>query len=274
VDATIRACGSLAGWAAAAGRYPEALAGRDSLLLLLERCSDAAADLAAAPACATLVDAQGTSSPSPSLTPTATASSSPDPTPSPTPSPSPTSGPSPRPSAEARLVRLPRFDARVKGADRVRTFAIRGSSPEKLLQAMQVEAAAVCPRHASACTQTQPRIRPRIATNALTGSCRVTGLQLSTDDTVHIPRWAGPRRVHPELVVWWRKVNAHIRWHEAQHIRITKRHLATLRKRIVGKPCQRINLEVQRVSHKAMQDHQAFDLRDQGWLPRYDGPRP
>jgi predicted secreted Zn-dependent protease len=262
VDTTIRACGSLSAWATAATRYPDALAGRDGLSLLLERCTDPASGLAVAPACAALVEAPVTPSPSPTSTPA--------PTPSPTLSPSP----SPTPSAEARLVRLPRFDTRVKGADRVRTFAIRGSSPEELLQAMQVEGAAFCPQHASACTQTQPRIRPRVVTNPVTGSCRVTGLQVSTDDTVHIPRWAGPKRVFPELVAWWRQVNAHVRWHEAQHIRITKRHLASLRKRIVGKSCQRINLEVQRVSQKVMQDQQAFDQRDQGWLPPYDGPRP
>jgi predicted secreted Zn-dependent protease len=97
---------------------------------------------------------------------------------------------------------------------------------------------------------------------------------VSAHDTVHIPRWAGPRQVIPELVDWWRTVNAHIRWHEAQHIRIARQHLGTLRKRLVGKPCDRISLEVQRMYERLARAQAAFDMRDQGWLPPYEGPLP
>ena len=86
--------------------------------------------------------------------------------------------------------------------------------------------------------------------------------------------WSGPRRVYPEVVAWWREVNAHIRWHEAQHIRIARQHIPTLRKRLVGRPCSRINAEVQRMSQRLSQAQAAFDQRDQGWLPVYDGPLP
>lgn len=173
---------------------------------------------------------------------------------------------------EARLVARPSVRPRVTGADRTRYYPIRGLSPDELFTQMQLNGSAGCPTHALACVNIQPIIRPFVSTGS---SCRVLDIQASLQIEAVLPRWAGPRRVYPELAAWWRTVAARIGRHETEHIRIAERHLARLRRDIIGRSCSTLNAFVQRWSMGLTQAQTAFDRREarRPW-PDYDGPLP
>jgi len=230
LDLTITWCASAETWLAAVAAYPDILGDADPQATLATRCTDPAAALAGAPACA------GQIVPAP------------------------------------RLVARPGIKPRVKGAQRTRYYAIRGLSPDELFTQMQVNGAAVCPTHAVACVTIQPVLRPLVTTGA---SCRVIGIQASLSVQASLPRWAGPPRVYPELAAWWRKVATRIGRHETQHIRIAQRHLARLRRDIVGRSCASLSSSVSRWSKRLGTAQDAFDAKelDRPW-PDYDGPTP
>ena len=106
-------------------------------------------------------------------------------------------------------------------------------------------------------------------------NCRVVGVDASLKIEAALPRWVGPARVYRELVPWWRKVAARIGRHEQQHIRIAERHLARLRREIIGRPCASLNAFVGRWSQGLTAAQNAFDASEaeRPW-PEYDGPVP
>jgi predicted secreted Zn-dependent protease len=173
---------------------------------------------------------------------------------------------------EAELVARPKVQPRVKGAQRTRYYQIRGLSPDELFTQMQVNGSQLCPTHAVACVNIQPVLRPLVTRGA---NCRVVGIQASLRTQAALPRWVGPARVYRPLVAWWRKVANRIGRHEQQHIRIAERHLARLRREIIGRPCSSLNAFVNRWSSGVTEAQNAFDVREQRrpW-PEYDGPVP
>jgi predicted secreted Zn-dependent protease len=176
------------------------------------------------------------------------------------------------PDPEPDLVARPDLRPRVKGAQRTRYYPIRGLSPDELFTQMQVNGSQLCPTHAVACVNIQPVIRPLVTRGA---GCRVVGVDASLKIEAALPRWVGPARVYRELVPWWRKVATRIGRHEQQHIRIAQRHLAQLRRQIMGKPCSSLNALVGRWSSGLTTAQNAFDAKEANrpW-PRYDGPVP
>ena len=236
VDLTILSCPGQAAWLEAATAH-QAVVGDDASDALARRCTDPTAGLADVGACAT------------SETP-------------------------PRgPVMEAELVDLPDVKPRVRGASRTRYYPIEGLSPDELFTQMQVNGSRSCPAHALACVNIQPNISPAISSGS--GSCRVVGIRASLSKEANLPRWAGPDEVYPELVDWWRLVAKRIGVHETEHIRIANRHLARLRREIVGKPCATLNAFVARWSRDLTAAQDAFDAKDmeRPW-PDYEGPTP
>lgn len=174
--------------------------------------------------------------------------------------------------APIRLVARPKVTPSVNGAQRTRTYPIVGASPDELFTQMQINGSAGCPTHALACVTIQPRIQPLVTTS---GTCRVVGIRASLAIEAVVPRWAGPKRVPAELAAWWRLVAKRIGTHEAQHIRIANKHLAKLRREIIGKPCSSLQAYATKWSRQLTAAQDAFDRKDaeRPW-PTYDGPLP
>jgi predicted secreted Zn-dependent protease len=78
----------------------------------------------------------------------------------------------------------------------------------------------------------------------------------------HIPRWTSPRRVPTYMAWWWRKDAARTGWHEAQHVKISKRYQRQLRARVRGIPCERFGAVARRWSRSLARAQAAFDRRD------------
>ena len=99
-------------------------------------------------------------------------------------------------------------------------------------------------------------------------------MDVRLSSTVYMPRWTKPKRVPPELVTWWKKVVAHIAWHEGQHIAIQKRWIAKLEDRVEGKSCDRAQGIINDWSKDAKAAQRAFDRKDAAdySYPRYTGP--
>jgi predicted secreted Zn-dependent protease len=232
IDLTIVVCANADEWQAAAAAHPGLLDQVDPPTVLAARCADPTAELATTAACA-------------------------DP-----------GGPAPEPDLVAR----PRLQPRVPGAQRTRTYPIRGSSPDELFTQMQLNGSRLCPSHAVACVNIQPNIRPLVTTGS---DCRVIGIQASLSTVANVPRWARPARVVRELVPWWRKVATRIGRHEQRHVRIAEQHLARLRRDIIGKPCSALNAVIGRWSKDLSQAQARFDAKEleRPWPP-YDGPVP
>lgn len=250
LDAAVRACSSLEDFQAGAARFPELAGAVDILSFLGGRCEDPATGLAEYATCVSLVRALAT----------------PAPTPEPTPEPLPT----PKPGAEARAKKskVPRVRAGVPGATRVQYFNVRGTSPSELLRDMKRQARKVCgQRGPIACVTSRPNFRPRVVQDPATGSCRVTGVQRNLVTVAHIPRWTAPRRVPAYMAWWWKKLAKRIAWHEAQHVKIAKKHVNRFPRMVVGQPCSAIGPQVQRWSAAHQRAQNAFDRLD---YPRTD----
>jgi predicted secreted Zn-dependent protease len=181
----------------------------------------------------------------------------------------PESGPEP----ELALVDLPDIKPRVRGATRTSYYSVVGLSPDELFTQMQVNGSQACPTHALACVNVQPSIRPLVSSGS--GGCRVIDVRASLSKEAHLPRWAGPEQVYPELVAWWRLAAKRIGAHETEHVRIADRHLAQLRRGIIGKSCASLNAYVARWSRDLTAAQDAWDRKDtdRPW-PAYDGPLP
>ena len=236
LDLTILSCPNEAAWLAAATAH-QALIGDDAAESLSRRCTDPSAGLDGNGACSS------------------------------------TDSPPREPEDAVELVDLPDVKPRVRGASRTRYYPVTGRSPDELFTQMQVNGARSCPSHALACVNIQPSIRPLVSSGA--GGCRVIDVRASLSMEANLPRWAGPDEVYPELVDWWRKAARRIGTHESEHIRIANRHLARLRREIVGKPCAALNAYVARWSRDLTAAQDAFDKKDmeRPW-PAYDGPTP
>jgi predicted secreted Zn-dependent protease/ribosomal protein L40E len=219
--------------------------------------------------------AAATSSPSPIAA--ATASPSPAPRATPRPSARPTSRPTPRstPPPGPDTVSLPTFAAKVPGATTIRFYSVVGDSPNDLARSMLAHGPDHCGvSHAVAC------VTPRYSRYAVsgiespaTGSCTLTTVRITAAYTVWLPRWTKPARVYPELVAWWKKVLAHLAWHEAHHIGIENARLPNLRDRLLGAPCSRGPAIIKAWAASLDKAQAAFDAKDRSWdWPPYRGP--
>ena len=91
-----------------------------------------------------------------------------------------------------------------------------------------------------------------------------------------LPRWVGPARVEPALLVWWKQVLDHFAWHEGQHIKIEKSFDKKLRPLLIGHKCSSAKTIIKhwQGSMEAAQDR--FDAKDLSWQPEtsvpYAGP--
>lgn len=267
LDDAVRACASLDDWRAAAQLHPDALGGIDPLAHLLDRCLDAEAGLDAYATCRSLALALATPDPEP--TPTA----APEATPKPSATPKPTARPSGQrgtpigsaidlePGADG-LVQLPkRLTAKVPGASRVRYFRVGGRSAAALVQQTLRRARKHCGSHrALACVNLRWQVQTTQDTSA--SSCAIGGVSWTLDSTVYLPRWSRPDRVDPDLVRWWRKVLRQSARHEAQHIRIQRRHLRELKDRMVGKSCSATDRMLERLAKRSGREQAAFDRKE------------
>lgn len=201
-----------------------------------------------------------------------------DPSPSPTPTPRPGAGgiatPAPTKAPSSGRVKLPKITADVAGATTVRTFAIAGDTPDKLVRQMLRKAKQWCTSDAVACTHlsVDPRIRIRI--DPSTAACTMTGAAPRITSTVYLPRWAKPAQVPRRLPGWWREVLDHIAWHEGRHITIERQWTKKLPGLVEGKPCSRAAAVLKSWATKVAKAQAAFDANELATyrLPEYTGP--
>jgi len=235
------------------------------------------------PVAAVGLTAGPTASPSPAVPSTApvllAASSAPSATPQPTPRPTPrsTPRPTPRPTPPPgpALVALPRITASVAGATSLRFYSVAGDSPNDLSRSMLARGPARCGlSHAIACVVPGfSTYLVRGITDQTTGTCTITTVRITASYAVWLPRWTKPSRVPNALVAWWRKVLAHLAWHERQHIRIENARLPDLRARLQGVSCAKGDAIVKSWLASLSKAQHAFDAKDGAWRwPAYSGP--
>jgi predicted secreted Zn-dependent protease len=199
---------------------------------------------------------------SPARTPEVAAPTA-EPTAKPTPRPKPT--PTPKPGT----VELPTISAKVSGASTISYYSISGTSTKALYRQMVKKGSSHCEQDALACVRLSTAWVPASVTDS--GTCRVTSVRTTLRSNVWLPRWTAPSRVSPRLVAWWRKVIAHIAWHEGRHIKIAKEWMVVLKKRVAGHSCASTRSIVAKWARDAEVAQQAFDRQDQrNWhLPVY-----
>lgn len=230
IDATIRACPSYGGWLLGVREFPDLLGGvLERQALLLQRCTDATANLAETATCIDAGFGPGTAAP-----------------------------------VLPELVRLPKnLTPPVRGATRVRTFKVRGEGGTQVLEDVLRKAKRRCdaPHGTLACVN----YRWRLTWTSLGAgqSCRVIGARYKLTSTVNLPRWVGTKRVEAVDLEWWRRRIKTSAAHEAKHIAIQKKHLGALRKNLVGKRCDVAKRSIKRAYAHADRAQAAFDEREQ-----------
>lgn len=183
--------------------------------------------------------------------------------------PRPTPRPKPTPTPKPGTVALPTISAKVSGASTIRYYSISGTSTAALYRQMVKKGSGHCDEEALACVRLSTSWVPASVTNA--GKCMVTSVRASLRSNVWLPRWTAPSSVAPRLVAWWRKVIAHIAWHEGRHIKIANDWIVILKKRAAGHSCASTKAIVAKWARDAEKAQQAFDRQDRrNWrLPAY-----
>ena len=191
-----------------------------------------------------------------------------DPTAKPTPRPTPR--PKPTPTPKPGTVALPEISAKVSGASTISYYSISGTSTAALYRQMVKKGSTHCDEEALACVRLSTAWVPHTASN-VSGTCTVASLTTTLRSNVWLPRWTAPSHVSPRLVAWWRKVIAHIAWHEGRHIKIQKDWITILKKRVAGHSCASTRKIVAKWARDAEKAQQAFDRQDRrNWrLPAY-----
>jgi predicted secreted Zn-dependent protease len=277
LDEAVRLCATVEDFEYEARLHVETLGQIDTLEFLADRCRDVSAGLGKYSTCFYLEQELATPAPTPTPTVEPSPSASPSATPQATKKPRPAKKPRPTPGPTAppvvpaattprqRLTTVPsKFLADVPGATRVHYFAVRGNTSERLLTSMRKQAGKYCRSvNASACMETRNlQLRARYRQDPSTGSCRITSVKISRAYVAHMPVWTGPRRVPAAMVWWWKKSIARTGWHEAQHVKISRRHAARLPNLVIGKPCHRYSRIVKQWGRSLQREQKAFDRLD------------
>jgi len=234
--------------------------------------------------------------PSPSTTPTARGSSSPAltstppptsdprattpaiPPPSATVRPSPTVRPTPRPDPASALVALPKLSVKIRYADSIRYYSIRGRNPDQIVESIRANGPPgdhpAFPGHQDIMATTTPDYAGLVFLQRIgDDACRISAVTGKATYRVQLPRMIGPSKLPAALLTWWKAMLEHTRWHEEQHILISQRWISTLKKRIVGKPCGDANRIIARWTNDLSAAQLAFDRKDTSWAaPVYRGP--
>jgi predicted secreted Zn-dependent protease len=168
----------------------------------------------------------------------------------------------------------------------VKYFGIRGSTYAELMDSLQQAAAGACGSidyawaegdlFTAACAKARPGARTlttsRCVGGQCTSTCRITAV--TGTETVYLPRWVAPSMVPASLLGWWKVVATDLRNHEATHVSIFYRWLATLKTEAVGKSCGAWNTIYKRWAAREGAAQEAFDRKDyaaQDWpLPPDD----
>jgi len=190
------------------------------------------------------------------------------------PSPSVSSSVSSSPSAILALVRIPKLDATIAGATKIRYFSVAGTSPNQLLDQVVAKSKPFCKTEDTlACVMNSYDARWVTTTYFATGACQVTSERVTLTSTVSLPRWTAPARVQPALVTWWKKMFAHFAWHEGQHIKIQRAYDSRLASLLVGQRCSAAQAIVRKWQRSLQAAQDAFDRKDRSWpYPDYTGP--
>jgi predicted secreted Zn-dependent protease len=175
-----------------------------------------------------------------------------------------------RPASDASVA-LPKLSVEIAGASGIRYMGFSGDTPNELLSSMKAAARDRCSRHSGgACVHLDMDPDFSFVQDPNSGSCTLTGVDWNRSFVVYMPRWTAPSKVPAPLLKWWRKVLDHIAVHEGEHIRIQNRHLAALKKELVGAPCDQAQSLIDEHMARAVRDQAAFDRAEAGWqAPAY-----
>jgi len=186
--------------------------------------------------------------------------------------------------AAASLVPLPKLSFPISRAG-VKYFGIRGSTYTELMDSLEQAAAGTCgsidyawaegDMFTAACAKARAGARTlttsRCVGGQCTSTCRISAV--TGTETVYLPRWVAPSMVPASLLGWWKVVATDLRNHEATHVGIFYRWLATLKKEAVGKSCGAWNAIYKRWAAREGAAQEAFDRKDyaaQDWPPPPD----
>jgi predicted secreted Zn-dependent protease len=195
-------------------------------------------------------------------------------TPSVDPPPTTSSAPS-----ETTLVALPALSTTVWHAS-IRYFSISGRNPSELLNSAENKIPPAddgrTPK-GDAAAYVEPvtfDLQPNYLIDVPSGTCTLAGITANTSYRATIPRWNSPKAVPPALLAWWKKVLAHIGWHEGQHVRIFVDYVDALGPRLAGQRCSAGQAIINQWSGELDAAQSAFDAKDRAnWkLPSYSGP--
>jgi predicted secreted Zn-dependent protease len=178
--------------------------------------------------------------------------------------------------AAYQTVTRPDFPVAVNGAT-VTYYDITGATAQALADAMHTEGQTRCgATDAVACLSYGFDWTDQTTTSSA-GVCKVTSVDLVPTYQMTLPRWVGPSLVPQGLVDWWRQVQAHLIWHESQHLAISQGYEPALRAAITAGPCDDTpnspSAAVLAVKAALEVDQSQFDISDRGWTwPAYTGP--
>jgi predicted secreted Zn-dependent protease len=240
--------------------------------------SDSATPSVAIP---TMSTPEATSTPRTTVAPTPRTTAAPTPRTTVAPTPRTTVAPTPAATAAptappADTVALPKFSYPIAGVT-VKYLAIDGDTPDALIEADETASTQACKMDSLACFYDSYSWSFAGQTDAASGVCAVSSVDLTASYMIILPNWTSPARVPAALVPWWKLVMAHIVWHESQHLAIAREYTPKVKAALLNGPCTNAGSKAaaQAVLDdlKAAQD--AFDAQQTaaGWsYPPYSGP--
>ena len=89
--------------------------------------------------------------------------------------------------------------------------------------------------------------------------CSMKRVRTKLRSVVWLPQWVNRAGSDPALVRWWRQVLLESAAHEAQHIKIQKKHLADFRREATGKSCGAATFFLRQASAAANLAQAAYD---------------
>lgn len=152
----------------------------------------------------------------------------------------PTAKATPRATQKSNLVKLPKLTFSVSGAT-VKYFAVSGSTSAQLMASDAKNSATDCgsidyswysgDTRPAACAQWY------FTYHYLTVGLKCSVTSVSLKQTVYLPQWTSPSSVKAPLLAWWREWMAVVKTHEAGHVALSGKWLATFKSRMVGFSC-------------------------------------
>ncbi len=215
-----------------------------------------------------------TAAPTPRTTPTPHATLTPRTTAA---APNPVATTAPTDPPPAGTVALPKFSYPIAGVT-VEYFSIDGDTPDALIDATEAGGTKACKMMDSlACFYPSYSWSYAGRTDAASGVCAVSSVDLTASYTIILPDWTSPARVPAALVPWWKLVMAHFVWHESQHLAIAQNYAPKIKAALLNGPCAHatVNAEAQAVLDDLSAAQNVFDAQQTaaGWsYPPYSGP--